>query len=213
MPKLSAVSSEFLFEGACCALCQCGHLLADAVSLFESGRSATAVALAAFAREELGRSAILEGFVNELEAGKCVTLKQVSKACEDHISKQKYAVASVVIRGRAGDRVHDIVTAKMQSEPTSPEYQRASQALVEIGDTQRKHAPTQRHAQRLRSLYVEPNENGTSWNKPWVIATEDAANFLQDAVNDYAGTRDRFLREYAGRLDSSFVLPSPRRLG
>jgi len=51
----ASVSPQYLLEGAAYALEQCGLLLRDANLLYRSGSYASAVALAAFAQEELGR--------------------------------------------------------------------------------------------------------------------------------------------------------------
>ena len=52
-----SVTAEHLIRGYALALEQCGCLLRDAVLLYESGSSyASAVVLAAFAWEELGRA-------------------------------------------------------------------------------------------------------------------------------------------------------------
>ena len=51
----ASVSPQYLLEGAVYALEQCGLLLRDANLLYRSGSYATAVALAAFAREEQRR--------------------------------------------------------------------------------------------------------------------------------------------------------------
>ena len=58
MPAAS-VTPEYLLEGAAYALEQCGLLLRDANLLYRSGSYASAVALALFAQEELGRWKIL----------------------------------------------------------------------------------------------------------------------------------------------------------
>ena len=58
-----AVTADFLLKGYALALEQCGLLLRDAVLLYENKSYANAVVLAAFAREELGRSRILLSFL------------------------------------------------------------------------------------------------------------------------------------------------------
>jgi len=55
----TSVTPQYLLEGAAYALEQCGLLLRDANLLYRSGSYGSAVALAAFAREELGRWRIL----------------------------------------------------------------------------------------------------------------------------------------------------------
>jgi hypothetical protein len=54
-----SVTAEYLLSGAALALEQCGLLLRDAVCLFKNRSFGSAVVLAAFAREELGRCQIL----------------------------------------------------------------------------------------------------------------------------------------------------------
>jgi AbiV family abortive infection protein len=51
----TSVTPQYLLEGAAYALEQCGLLLRDANSLYRNGSYSSAVALALFAREELGR--------------------------------------------------------------------------------------------------------------------------------------------------------------
>jgi AbiV family abortive infection protein len=51
----ASITPQYLLEGAVYALEQCGLLLRDANLLYRSGSYATAVALAAFAREEQRR--------------------------------------------------------------------------------------------------------------------------------------------------------------
>ena len=53
-----SVTSSYLLRETVFALEQCGHLLRDAACLYRSDSYASAVALAAFAREELGRAGI-----------------------------------------------------------------------------------------------------------------------------------------------------------
>jgi AbiV family abortive infection protein len=73
---MSAVTPEYLVRGYALALEQCGRLLLDACALYERGSFANAVVLAAFAREELGRSQILLDLWRE---GWPVTVKQIDR--------------------------------------------------------------------------------------------------------------------------------------
>jgi AbiV family abortive infection protein len=67
------LTPRFLLEGAVYALEQCGLLLSDASVLYANKSYATSVALAGFAREELGKWKIL------LELRKKVVSGQASK--------------------------------------------------------------------------------------------------------------------------------------
>ena len=213
MADETAVTAGFLLEGACYALRQCGHLLSDAVTLCEKGSAATAVGIAAFAREELGRSRILQDLTKRADSGETITLKQVIEACHHHVEKQRKAVGSTVFRSQGGDRLGELINVKLRSNPGSPDYERASRALDELGEIDRRRAPARRHEQRMESLYVEPDQTGSSWNKPWETDPEEARHFLEHAANDYSGLREHFLREYAGRLGEDMPLPPPRWLG
>jgi AbiV family abortive infection protein len=66
----ASVTPKYRLEGAVYALEQCGMLLRDANSLYRSASYATAVALAAFAREELGRWRILLDLHREVVGGR-----------------------------------------------------------------------------------------------------------------------------------------------
>jgi hypothetical protein len=68
--KMSASATpQYLLEGAVYALEQCGLLLRDATLLYRNDSCASAVALAAFAREELGRWKILLTLREEVIGG------------------------------------------------------------------------------------------------------------------------------------------------
>ena len=93
------VTSEYLLKGAIYALEQCGLLLVDAVSLIDQKSYSSAVVLAAFAREELGRSRILIDFFNKtIKNEKSITVKEINKACEDHVIKQDWGQLSTTLR-------------------------------------------------------------------------------------------------------------------
>jgi AbiV family abortive infection protein len=72
----TSVTSAYLLQGAVLALEQCGHLLHDANWVYRSDSYATAVVLAAFAREELGRAGILFDLRAKVVAGGTVTWKK-----------------------------------------------------------------------------------------------------------------------------------------
>jgi AbiV family abortive infection protein len=84
-----AVTADYLLRGTVFALEQCGLLLRDARILCEAGSYASAVALTAFAREELGRYKILRELWKRTAAGESFSVKQINKKCEQHVEKQK----------------------------------------------------------------------------------------------------------------------------
>jgi hypothetical protein len=91
------VTPQYLLEGAVYALEQCGLLLRDANILFRSGSYASAVVLAAFAQEELGRFIILLNFRKQTLAGKTFTIKEIQDHCDDHVAKQHAGMLSTTM--------------------------------------------------------------------------------------------------------------------
>jgi AbiV family abortive infection protein len=73
----ASVTPEYLLEGATYALEQCGLLLRDANLLYRNGSYSSAVALALFAREELGRYRILLGLRKQVLRGERFTIKEI----------------------------------------------------------------------------------------------------------------------------------------
>src|SRR5262249_35328736 len=76
-------------QNAAYALEQCGLLLRDANLLYQSGSYASAVALAAFAQEELGRWKMLLDLRKKVVDGDHLTVEQIRTRCGDHVRKQE----------------------------------------------------------------------------------------------------------------------------
>jgi hypothetical protein len=54
-----------------------------------------------------------------------------------------------------------------------------------------KRIPSERHQQRMSALYVDPLPDG--WNRPTEKITQAVAhNDVQDALNDYRGSYERY---------------------
>ena len=53
--------------------------------------------------------------------------------------------------------------------------------------------PHQRHDLRQKSLYVEPSDSGTSWNRPKDQSKQMAREEIEGAANAYSGALDRFI--------------------
>ena len=81
----------------------------------------------------------------------------------------------------------------MDNPPNSPAYKKADAKLKKITARQKEETPIERHRLRLSSLYVEPNEDGTAWERPQQQTKEDAERELSHAVWDYAGVYDRLV--------------------
>src|SRR2546422_1690282 len=98
------VSGDFLLKGAWYAYEQCGRLLEDAVILFDNKRYSSAVALAMFAREELGKAEILTGFWFDVQMGRTVDLKCIDMEITKHLLKQEKGRLSLTQRARGDTR-------------------------------------------------------------------------------------------------------------
>ncbi len=216
-------TGEYLLEGARYALKQCGLLLRSAVSLYNQKDYANAIVLATFAREEFGRSRILRGLRKQVvEQGKRVSVKDIRKACKDHLAKQESAQPSVVQRTLGTNILAKLLKKLHHVSPQSEEWQEAHQQLDELAEHKKGRTPQARHDERLKALYVEPDDAGTGWGKPWEIDQETARICLEEAVNDYAQERDRFVRGIFEKTDPELFaalqkwleqpdLPEPQR--
>jgi AbiV family abortive infection protein len=178
----ASVTPEYLLEGGAYALEQCGLLLRDANLLYRSGSYASAVALAEFAQEELGRWRILRDLRTEVLGGKRLKIKDIQDACKDHESKQRAGALSSTIKAdtdsKLGRLLHNSTAA-------------AREQLEKLHRRKAKRVPSERHEQRMSALYVDPLPGG--WNRPAKKITKEIAyDRLQEALNDYRGPYDRY---------------------
>jgi hypothetical protein len=95
----------------------------------------------------------------------------------------------------------------------------ADDAIRKVDEIKFKRAKHDRHQQRMRALYVDPDDAG-GWNRPRSSVGKTAAHeFLTDAGNDYAialqkidpgllkGQDDRLLKELTEWSDRPTVPP------
>jgi len=142
--------------------------------------------LAAFAREELGRSQILLGLWRQRIGGALVTIGDIENACDNHVEKQKAGMLNMTMRADRNTGLGKTLTDRTTNPPQSQKFKDADATLTRIDKQTAKHTPTNRHSKRMRSLYVEPTSS-SDWNRPADVSVADAHSFLQDAVNDYSG--------------------------
>lgn len=144
-----ALTHTDLLHGAIYAIQQAGFLLHDAVALYKQGRYSSAVVLAVFCREELGRAQILFTLRRKaLESGP-VDRDRVIKECTDHIEKLR--------RGKGGTTLqwgpeHRDKFKGLLMNPRSEEYKKAHALADELIQTKRKREPREAHETRLRAL-------------------------------------------------------------
>lgn len=189
------VTIDLLFEGSWYALEQSGRLLRGAVRLFEHGEFGTSVLLAMLGREELGRSLILRDLAQEVAKGVQLTPADVSKRCEDHITKQRAGASTTVLRVEPATQIGEAARALTQSKPGSAEWKHARSVIDSARNAKTKRAALDRHAKRTGALYVDLDASGAHWSHPWAIDPAAARNELDDAVADYVYEYDRLRDE------------------
>src|SRR5215831_14470228 len=197
----ASVSPRYLLEGAAYALEQCGLLLRDANLLYRSNSYASAVALAAFAQEELGRWKMLHDLRRKVLGGDSVTIKEIQTRCGDHVRKQEAGVMSVVMRTDKDSGLGKLLQTRASATPGSGERKAANEQIERLDRQMTKRAPGDRHKQRMSALYVDaiaPDQ----WNRPInEISATAALDYLQDAANDYSIQRDRYTNPQTHKPD------------
>ena len=189
------VSEQTLLQGSWYALEQTGRLLRSAVVLFESGDPSTAVAVAMFGREELGRSRILRVLAQQVKAGKKLSAAAVKKWCEEHVTKQVAAALGTTLRINAPSQLAKAVRARFDNEHGSQAWQQASDTINAAIEAKRKRDPHSRHEARVRGLYVDLDSVGTAWTRPAELDAEAARLELEDAIGDYSLECDQLREE------------------
>src|SRR6266566_5212144 len=91
------VDEQTLLEGSWWALEQAGRLLRSATVLFKSGDCSTALAVAMFGREELGRSRLLRDCAREVREGNLLQPHKITERCKDHVRKQKASAFHITL--------------------------------------------------------------------------------------------------------------------
>ncbi len=189
------VSEQTLLEGAWFALEQAGRLLHSAKVLFEIGDFSTAVAVAMFSREELGRSRLLRDCSRDVRNGQVLQAKDITKRCQDHVVKQNASVGSITLRTTNDTELGKALQTQWEYAPSSEQWKRAESFINSAHEAKQKRQPDERHQLRCSSLYVDINGMGTDWIRPFKIDKEEARNHIYDTSNDYAHEVDRLTNE------------------
>lgn len=182
------VSEQTLLEGSWHALAQAGRLLRSAVVLLESGDASTALALAMFGREELGRSRLLRKCYSETGSGRAFSAKDISKICSEHVAKQEASAFATVLKPHRDSQVGKaLATMSLYAHtPTSDEYRQADEVLNAAAAAKQSRQPHDRHESRCDSLYVDLNDLGTDWKCPIDVSVDSAQTQINEAVSDYS---------------------------
>jgi len=183
---MQMVSEAVLLEGSWYALEQAGRLLHAAVGVYDRGDPGTALALAMFGREELGRSRILRTLADKVAAGAFFSAAKVKKRCEDHVNKQRAGALGTTLRVVPSSQLAAALQARASSVPGSADWVAARDVIRAASDAKTKRDPQDRHGTRENAVYVDLDSNGTSWSRPCTIAAAVAREHIEDAVGDYA---------------------------
>ena len=178
------LDEEALLKGAWYALEQSGVLLDNAVTLFDAGDWSTAVGLAMFGREELGRHHILRDFAAEATT-RSVSVGEVQAKCADHTEKQANAVNSHVFKPPRDSALGKAIMVGLHEPPSSPAAIAARQLIDSAVEAQRRRLPHERHERRMRAFYVDVTDLG-EWERPVMLSREEAREIVEHAVNDYS---------------------------
>jgi AbiV family abortive infection protein len=185
------VTAQSLLHGAVYSLEQCARLLGDAGLLYENHSYATALAVAAFAGEELGRWRMLLDLRRRVLAGESLTVEHVKKACDNHVRKQEAAMTGLTIRTRNDSGVGKLLRSRIEAPRGSVERKEADQKINKSYQKIWSRTPDERHQQRMRALYVDILSD-EQWNQPARGTSQTAAyEFLVNAIGDYEVERQQ----------------------
>jgi AbiV family abortive infection protein len=133
MPKsksqVTNVSEQTLLEGSWFALEQAGRFLCSATQLFRTGDWSTALAIAMFGREELGRSRLLRDISGEVHLGKVLGPAAINRRCKRHAAKQDASAFSVTVHAAStatASALDAAVTAKARRQSSDRHEARCS---------------------------------------------------------------------------------------
>ena len=187
------VIAQSLLHGAVYSLEHCGLLLGDAKLLYENCSYATALVVAAFAREELGRGRILLKLRKRVLAGESFTVEDVKTAYDDHVRKQEAGMTGLTMRADNASGLGKLLQTRMKAPLGSKERQEADRQVGKIDQLKLKRTPDDRHRLRMKALYVDILSE-EQWNRPaQELSRTDAYEFLTDAINEYGVQRERYM--------------------
>jgi len=188
-----------------------GDVIEDDASggLHQKRSYASAVVMAAFGREELGRFRILRDLRQDVFNGSTVTSEQITAACKDHIAKQGEGMFSSTLTADRNTAVGKLLMARMTNHPHSQAWKDADAQLNSVIDRKDERTPNDRHLMRMKALYVEP-KSSVGWNRPADVTEAEARHFLMEAINDYSGPYNNpDVRGLLEQLTDGPELPSP----
>ena len=190
------VDEQTLLEGSWWALEQAGRLLRSATVLFKSGDCSTALAVAMFGREELGRSRLLRDCAREVREGNLLQPHKITERCKDHVRKQKASAFHITLSPQSDSQLGKALRSLNEYEPSSEQWHNAESDINSAVKAKLKRQPDERHQARCSALYVDLNGLGTDWLRPSVkIAKDETRKAINNAISDYNREVDRLTNE------------------
>jgi len=179
---VATLDATDLLRGAFYALEQGGRLLHDATALWNQQRYSSAVVLAVFAREEIGRFKILLQEREEALKSGPRGVDDVRKLVNDHREKLRTAPAGISLHFDASAPGLE----GLHANPQSTEFQKAHAILDERMRQKAERQPKTTHLTRMSALYVDIDEGTKAWKRPAEITAGAAGLLLQEIANDYS---------------------------
>jgi AbiV family abortive infection protein len=180
------VTPAVLLKGAWYALEQCGNLLRDTIVLYRATAYSSAVTLAMFGREELGKHMmLLQQWRAAQETGTLPTVEAIKAAHGDHVDKHRWGLKSLLYTPDSSSTVGKAMETKTKYKPQDEEYQNAEAVIQHALNRLAKQVPDARHSARVRALYVDLNDSGTEWNRPQDFPETESYKLLSESLFDY----------------------------
>jgi AbiV family abortive infection protein len=158
-----------VFKGALLALAHSAALLEVAANLYAEGQDTASFVTAIWAREEVGRFALLARRGRAMGPSESVSPTVLRKTLDDHVAKLRAGQTSYPVPMRQ-DWIDEWRRAIEQGDSMAldilrPQLESAQRAI-------RRREPLDTHQRRLRSQYVDPQPDG-SWSGPDSITEDD----------------------------------------
>lgn len=183
------VGCDVLVKGVWHSLYQSGRLISHACILFEANAYSSAVALALFGHEEMGRCRILQDLCIRCPEGHALSPEQLREACADHVEKQRRGSGGLVYRTTSDTALGKLLNARLGLDPSSDAARATRTEVEKIDQIASKRQPADRHSARMRNVYVDLD--GSSMTRVTPSTTEEEArSTLIDACNAYSIRKD-----------------------
>ncbi len=154
VPKIKTdvpVEADFIIAGVFFAARNAWELLRDAWMLHNAGRYASAYGLAAFCREEIGKSKIWRDQWDRCKRGEPITLDDLKRGDATNHKKKLARVGKYLPQG--------IASYGEPPEPGSREEAEQAKRISEVSALARQRDPEKTHLGRLHAFFVEVGGN------------------------------------------------------